>query len=89
MAKKRTKITPAGQLGDWLEDVHGAADAYDKAHTSKTKSQGKLNTAKDTLIEKMRFNKVEKVRIRNGAKILIVSATDKITYEKPEEIPAA
>ncbi len=88
MAKRK----PKGQLGDWLEEVpeevQEAADAYDKAHTAKTKTQGKLNSAKDILIDVMREHKVDKVRIRNGEKLLTISATDKITYEKPEESPA-
>lgn len=88
MAKRK----PKGQLGDWLDEVpeavQDAADEYDKAHSAKTKAQGKLNTAKDTLIEKMREAGVKKVRIRNGEKILKLSEMDKITYAKPEEAPA-
>jgi hypothetical protein len=86
MAKKKP---PNGQLGDWQDDVpevvQEAADDYDKAHTAKGKAQGKLNTAKDVLIEKMRANNVPKVRIRNGEKSLVVLATDQIKYEKPAE----
>jgi len=56
MAKK--KATPKGQLGDWLdaipEEVQEAADAYDKAHSAKSKAKGKLNTARDVPIEKIR-----------------------------------
>ena len=62
-----------------------AADAYDKAHTAKTRAQGKLNTAKETLIERTRANGFNKVRIRNGEKFLVVAATEKIRYEKPKE----
>jgi hypothetical protein len=91
MAKKNS--VPNGQLGDWGDKVpkgvQDAADAYDKAHTAKTKAQGSLNTAKETLVEKMRAAGVKKVRIRNGEKFLKISSTDKITYEKPQEDPAA
>ena len=86
MAKKKP---PAGQLGDWQDDVpevvQSAADEYDKAHTAKNKSQGKLNTAKEVLIEKMLAHECKRVRIRNGEKILKLSEMDKITYEKPAE----
>jgi len=93
MAKKAAaKKTPKGQLGDWLdkvpEAVQEAADDYDKAHTAKSKAQGKLNTAKENLIAAMRAHGVRKVRIRNGDKFLVVSAVDKLTYEKPEDVPA-
>lgn len=77
------------QLGDWLDEVpdavQDAADDYDKAHTAKNKAQGKLNTAKENLIAKMRANGITKVRIRNGEKFLKISALDKITYQKPED----
>lgn len=90
MAKK--KAPPKGQLGDWLDKipaaVQTAADDYDKAHTTKSKAQGKLNTAKENLIAAMRANGVKKVRIRNGDKFLVVSAVDKVNYQKPEEVPA-
>lgn len=93
MAKKAAKKAPTGQLGDWLDKVpaavQAAADDYDKAHTTKSKAQGKLNTAKENLIASMRANGVTKVRIRNGDKILVVNAMDKISYAKPDEsIPA-
>lgn len=86
MAKRKI---PKGQLGDWAdefpEDVQEAADAYDRDYTSKTKATGKLNTAKDVLIDVMKANSLSRVRIRNGEKWLVVSATDKVTYTKPEE----
>jgi hypothetical protein len=93
MAKKAAAKKPPGQLGDWLdkvpEAVQGAADDYDKAHTAKSKAQGKLNTAKENLIAKMRAHNIPKVRIRNGDKFLVISAMDKITYEKPaDSVPA-
>ncbi len=85
MAKKK----PAGQLGDWLEDipdeVQKAADAYDAAHTAKSKAAGKLNTAKDSLIESMKANDVRRVRIRNGEKFLVIDTKDGVKYEKPKE----
>ena len=85
MAKKKA----TGQLGDWLEeipeDVQNAADAYDKAHTAKSKADGKLNTAKESLIDKMRERKIKRVRVRNGAKFLVLGATAKVVYEKPAE----
>jgi len=92
MAKK--KATPKGQLGDWLEEVpeavQEAADAYDKAHTAKSKADGKLNTAKERLIDTMKEHGTPRVRVRNGAKTLVLGATDKVTYEKPaEEKPPA
>jgi len=68
MAKR--KKTPAGQLGNWLDEVpkvvQEAADVYDKAHMVKTKAREALNTAKETLIERMRANGINKVRIRNA-----------------------
>lgn len=92
MAKK--KPTPKGQLGDWLEEVpeavQEAADAYDKAHTAKSKASGKLNTAKESLIEKAKAHGCKRVPVRNGAKFLVISATDKVTYDTPkEDKPAA
>jgi hypothetical protein len=88
MAKKKP---PNGQLGDWQDDVpevvQEAADDYDKAHSAKTKAQGKLNTAKDTLVSKMRENEVDRVRIRNGEKLLVIGSTDKINYKKPAAKP--
>jgi hypothetical protein len=89
MAKK--KAAPRGQLGDWLDKVpkavQDAADEYDRSHKAKAKALGKLNTEKDVLIDKMRANKVKKVRVRNGDKLLVIDSTDKITYEKPQEPP--
>lgn len=90
MAKK--KAIPKGQLGDWgdevPEDVQDAADAYDKAHTSKSKATAKLNSARDNLVENMRAGSIRRVRIRNGEKCLVVDSTDRIKYEKPGEVPA-
>lgn len=89
MAKRAPKDVPVGQLGDWgdkyPEAVQTAADDYDKAHTAKGKAQGKLNTAKDNLIDRMKEHGVKRVRIRNGEKFLVVDSTDKIKYEKPAE----
>lgn len=91
MAKKRAKAAPVGQLGDWLEEipeeVQKCADAYDSAHTAKSKAQGKLNTAKDSLIESMKANNCSRVRIRNGETFLELGATDKVSYKKPKEKP--
>ena len=85
MAKK--KKTQKGQLGDWLEevpeDVQDAADAFDKSHSAKSKADGKMNTARDTLVDLMNKNKVTKVSIRNGAKNLVLKVNEKISYEKP------
>ncbi len=88
MAKKKAaRAVPAGQLGDWQdeipEEVQSAADAYDAAHTAKSKAAAKLNTAKDSLIESMKANDVRRVRIRNGEKFLELGATDKVSYKKP------
>lgn len=89
MAKK--KPVPAGQLGDWQEEipeeVQRFADAYDAAHTAKSKASAKLNTAKDSLIESMKANGCSRVRIRNGEKFLELGATDKVSYKKPKEKP--
>ena len=89
MAKKRAAAAPAGQLGDWLDEippeVQKLADAYDAAHTAKSKAQAKLHTAKDSLIESMKENDCRKVRIRNGEKFLELGATDKVSYKKPAE----
>ena len=57
---------------------------YDKAHLARSKAAGKLNSAKDRLIEIAKKHKVNKVPIRNGAKDLVLDITDKITYEKPK-----
>lgn len=88
MAKK---LIPAGQLGDWQEEipdeVQKAADAYDAAHTAKSKAYAKLNTAKDSLVESMKEHGVQRVRIRNGEKFLELGATDKVSYKKPKEKP--
>jgi hypothetical protein len=90
MAKRRAKQeAPTGQLGDWLEEippeVQKCADAYDAAHTAKSKAQAKLNTAKESLIDSMKEHGCKKVRIRNGEKFLELGATDKIAYKKPSE----
>lgn len=88
MAKKRAAV-PAGQLGDWQEEipkrVQECADAYDAAHTAKGKASAKLNTAKDTLIEAMKENDIRRVRIRNGEKFLVLDVKDGVRYEKPKE----
>jgi hypothetical protein len=89
MAKKKAAAAPKGQLGDWLEqipeEVQKLADAYDAAHTSKSKASAKLNTAKDSLIESMKEHGCSKVRIRNGEKFLELGATDKVCYKKPAD----
>ena len=91
MAKKA--VAKKGQLGDWLDEVpdavQDAADEYDKAHTTaKSNAQGKLNTAKENLIENMRLHGIKKVRIRNGEKFLVVSARDSaIDAARQAEIP--
>jgi hypothetical protein len=92
MAKKRTLergVIPAGQLADWLDEipaeVQKLADAYDAAHTSKSKAAAKLNTAKDSLIESMKEHRCGKVRIRNGEKFLVLDVKDGVKYEKPKE----
>jgi len=88
MAKRQ----PKNQLGDWLEEVpdavQDAADAYDKAHTAKSKADGKLNTAKERVIEQMKDHNCPRVRVRNGAKILVLASTDKVKYEKPADSSA-
>jgi hypothetical protein len=88
MAKK-AKAIPAGQLGDWQdeipEEVQKCADAYDSAHTAKSKAQAKLNTAKDSLIESMKANNCPRVRIRSGEKFLVLDVKDGVRYEKPKE----
>lgn len=90
-AAPKKAASKQGQLGDWLDKVpkhiQDAADEYDAAHRAKTKAQGKLNTAKEKLIEKMKKYKVPKVRVRNGEKWLRIDATDKVIYEKPQEPP--
>ena len=89
MAKKKAAAAPNGQLGDWLEqipeEVQKLADAYDAAHTSKSKASAKLNTAKDSLIESMKEHGCSKVRIRNGEKFLVLDVKDGVKYQKPEE----
>ena len=88
MAKKKKQSSPKGQLGDWLEevpeDVQDAADSYDKSHSAKSKADGKMNTARDALVDLMNKNKVLKVSIRNGAKKLVLTVNEKISYEKPD-----
>lgn len=92
MAKKKAAV-PAGQLGDWQEEVpdevQKCADAYDASHTAKGKASAKLNTAKDSLIESMKENSVNRVRIRNGEKFLVLDVKDGVRYEKPKEEPSA
>lgn len=90
MAKKRAQSeAPDGQLGDWLEKipkrVQECADAYDAAHTAKGKASAKLNSAKDTLIEAMKEHEIQRVRIRNGEKFLVLDVKDGVRYEKPKE----
>lgn len=90
MAKKK----PAkGQLGDWLdeipEDVQAAADAYDKAHTDAQKAKAKFNTARETVITKMKDKKVNRVPIRNGEKFLVYRKKDGVVIKKPQDKPGA
>lgn len=91
MAKNR--VVPAGQLGDWQDEipdeVQKCADAYDAAHTSKSKASANLTTAKDSLIESMKEHGVNRVRIRNGEKYLVLDIKDGVRYEKPKEPTAA
>lgn len=89
MAKKPPKNGEQQELADWSdkypEAVQEAADDYDKAHTAKSKAQAKLNTAKDVLVDKMQEHQIQRVRIRNGEKFLVIDSTDRIKYEKPAE----
>lgn len=84
----KTKTPPAGQLGDWLENIHkdvqAAADEYDKAHAAKSKALGKLNTKRDNLIEVMKAKKCKRCPIRNGDKYLELESDDKISIKAPK-----
>jgi hypothetical protein len=89
MAKRPPKNGEQQELADWGDkypaEVQDAADDYDKAHSAKSKAQGKLNTAKDVLVDKMQEHQVPRVRIRNGEKFLVIDSTNRIKYEKPAE----
>lgn len=86
---KATKDAPAGQLGNWLDDVpeevQELADAYDKAHTAKSNALGKLNTARDNLIAKMKETGCKRCPIRNGDKFLELEQDAKVRIKKPKD----
>lgn len=86
-----TEKAPKGQLGDWLdpipEAVSEAAEAYDKAHSKAQKVKGELNTAKETLIEKMIQTGCKRCPIRNGEKFLELQEREAVKYAKPKEKP--
>ena len=89
MAKKKAASKPpAGQLGDWLDDVPdevlALAEVYDKAHTAKSKASAKLNTAKDNLIAGMEEHECPRCPIRNGSKHLVLDESKSIKYKKPQ-----
>ncbi len=85
---KKSEAVPDGQLGDWLDqypdDVIAAADVYDKMHTAHQKTKGKLTTAKENLIAAMREHGVDKCPIRNGEKLVRLTATDVVKIDKPK-----
>ncbi len=76
------------ELNDWANDypaeVIEAADKFDKAHTEHQKTKGKLNTAKQTLIDAMEEHECERVQIRNGEKYLQHEERDVIKFDKPK-----
>lgn len=91
MAKppKDEKTIPPGQLGDWLdkipEAVKDAAEEYDKLFSQRSKLNGKLNTAKENVIQAMKDEKCDRCPVRNGAKVLVLDETKKVVYETPKK----
>lgn len=71
------------------QEVQDAADDYDKAHRAHAKTKAKLNTAQEYVLQTMADHKVERVKIRNGDKVLVYSEDAKVKIEKPKSAPDA
>lgn len=71
------------------EEVQEAADEYVAALTKANKARGNLNTAKDNVIDLMKLNKISRLKVQNGAKILELSVNEKVLLKKVKEPSAA
>lgn len=67
------------------EEIQDKADAYAAASNAKGKASGKFNTAKANLIDAMKENGIERVRVLTdlGEKIVEHELADKLKFKKP------
>lgn len=84
--------TKQKELGEWTDKppaaVQEAVDDYVKAMRAKGRSQAKLNTAKETCIEKMVGAGVKRVRVEDEdgkPKWLLAEDSTKLKFEKITE----
>ena len=94
MAKKRAR-RPNGDMepgngdlgwGDAIpEAVEAAAEKYVKALRAKNKAAERVNTDKESLIETMRQHDIKRLRIDEGAKVLVLEEKDVVKIEKAKE----
>ena len=89
--KKRAKPAEEKKQGvlddEWQpkvpKEVQNRADAYSAALTAKNEALGELNTARDCeVIAAMKEHDCERVTIKNGEKILVLTSEDKVKVEK-------
>lgn len=80
---------PDGQLGDWGDDVpqavQEAADLYEEALLACNRMREARDAKKDSLIFQMKKHDVERVRIRNGEKIITLTDEPKVKVGKAKK----
>ncbi len=77
---------PKGQLGDWGDkipkDVQDAADEYIQSLREANKARENKNAAEDRCKLAMRANGIERIRIDEGGKFLVVEDVVKLKTQK-------
>jgi hypothetical protein len=69
--------------------VEEAAEEYDKLHTQAQKLKGKLNTAKQNIIDAMVETGCKRCPVRNGEKFIQFEEKDSVKFEKPKQHPTS
>ena len=79
-------------LGDMVpevpEDVQERADAYASALRKLGGAKGKLNTAKEVLIQAMKDADISEVKIYSGNKRIVLTAKDTLKIKKVKDRPS-
>lgn len=89
MAKKQKPIESMEDEFEVPEAIQTAADAYNKALTANNRAKGKFNSAKESLIDCMKENDIDRVRVLadgGGARVLKLDMSHKIKVEKTKKI---